>query len=292
MKDPSCPGTSYIMYIVAKDNMADPLMLDKAVFWVNVAYIASVSLTIIASLMIYYLSQQRTGLLDAQIKQAGFDSQRDAANANQRAAEATLVAEKAQAEKSQLAIREEQLKKQNLDLAMELERQKQASLELEERLKRQPQIPEVPPTPQPIQQIPPGLRDPGPVAGPIASSTPPATPSQAGPRVLTFDQERVLAETMRHFGESFVSVIELGDAEAGPLARQITTALQNAKLNVVVNKFGALLPPQHGVICTHGPNDTAAAELVKTLRSFNLTVYERNGTSGQFEVLVGLNPPA
>src|SRR6059036_281947 len=100
--------------VVAKDNMADPLMLDKAVYWVNIAYIASVGLTIIASLMVYYLSQQRSGLMDAQIKKAGYDSQRDAATANQRAAEANLVAEKAQAEKTQLAIREEQLKKQNL----------------------------------------------------------------------------------------------------------------------------------------------------------------------------------
>src|SRR5262245_48493543 len=98
--------------------MADSLMLDKAVYWVNIAYIASVSLTIVASVMIFYLSRQRVGLLDAQIKKAGYDSQRDAATANQKAAEANLIAEKAQAEKSQLAIREEQLKKQNLDLAM------------------------------------------------------------------------------------------------------------------------------------------------------------------------------
>jgi hypothetical protein len=272
--------------------MADPLMLDKAVYWVNIAYIASVGLTIIASLMVYYLSQQRSGLMDAQIKKAGYDSQRDAATANQRAAEANLVAEKAQAEKTQLAIREEQLKKQNLDLSMELERQKQTRLELEERLTRLPLLPQVQQTAPPIPQVQPTvLPTPGPGAGPIASSTP-TTSSNTGPRVLTFDQERVLAEAMRHFGDSFVSVIELGDTEAGPLARQITTALQNAKLNVVVNKFGALLPPQHGVICTHAPNDTAAAEFVKALRSFNLTVYERNGTTGQFEVLVGLNPPA
>jgi hypothetical protein len=282
------------MYVVAKDNMADPLMLDKAVYWVNIAYIASVGLTIIASLMIFYLSQQRTGLMDAQIKKAGFDSQRDAATANQRAAEANLIAEKAQAEKTQLAIREEQLKKQNLDLSMELERQKQARLELEARLLRMPSTPPPPEPAQPVQQVqpPPVTGGPGPVAAVPTSPGKPASNANAGPRVLTSDQERLLAETMRQFGDAFVSVIELGDAEAGPLARQIATALQSAKLNVVVNKFGALLPPQHGVICTHGPNDTAAAELVKTLRSFNLTVYERGGTTGQFEVLVGLNPPA
>jgi hypothetical protein len=281
---------------VAKDNMAEPLMLDRAVYWVNIAYIASVGLTIIAGLMMLYLSQQRSGLMADQVKKAGYDSQRDAATANQRAAEANLVAERAQAERTQLAIREEQLKKQNLDLSMELERQKQSRLELEDRVARLPQTPQILQTPPVIERpvAPTGLPAPAPAAAPSApiASTVPTTPSPTAARSLSVNQERVLAEAMRHFGDTFVSVIELGDSEAGPLARQITSALQNAKLNVVVNKFGALLPPQHGIICTHGPNDSVALEFVKTLRSFNLTVFERNGTNGQFEVLVGLNPPA
>ncbi len=280
--------------------MADPIMLEKAVYWVNIAYIASVGLTIIMSVMVVFLSRQKSTLFDAQLKQAGMDAQRDAATANLRAAEANLEAEKAHSERAALAIKEEQLQKQNLELSAELERQTRARLEAEERMQRQARQPQ---QPQPILQPQPPPQPQPPLQQPQQPQTAPQTDQLApvppvppvyptAPRVLTPMQEQLLVSAMNHFAGGFASVVELADAEAGPLARQIAGLLQNAKLNVVVNRFGALLPPQYGVVCTHGPNDSAASEFVKTMRSFNLTVYERSGSAGQFEILVGLNPPA
>jgi hypothetical protein len=115
------------------------------------------------------------------------------------------------------------------------------------------------------------------------------------PRVLTETQEQLLTTTMRRFTNEHVSLVEIGDTEATPLARQINTALSNAEWSIAVSRFGALAPPQYGIICTHAPSDLAAVALVETLRSFKLTVYERNSngnSSGRLEILVGLNPPA
>jgi hypothetical protein len=66
--------------------------------------------------------------------------------------------------------------------------------------------------------------------------------------------------------------------------------LQSANWTIHVSRFGALVPPQHGIVCTHDANNPAATALVKTLRSFDLTVYERSGAEGQFDILVGLRP--
>jgi hypothetical protein len=96
---------------------------------------------------------------------------------------------------------------------------------------------------------------------------------------------------MSRFPGVRASLIELGDVEAGALARDLSRLLQEAKWNIFVSRFGALVPPQHGIVCTHDTKNAAATELVRTLRSFNLTVYERSGTEDQFEILIGLKPP-
>ena len=110
------------------------------------------------------------------------------------------------------------------------------------------------------------------------------------PRVLTPHQEEEAVRILREFAGTCVSVIQIEDPEAGPLACQITRIVRNAKLQVEISRFGALVPAQYGIICTHESKEPAAAALVRLLRSFNLLVYDRAGTQDQFEVLVGFKP--
>jgi hypothetical protein len=152
----------------------------------------------------------------------------------------------------------EQLRKDILDLSDQLAREQTQRLDMEERLLRQ----------RP------------------ASGISPETPA----RILTQEQETEAVKTLREFGGTAVSVIEIEDPEAGPLACQITQIARNGGLDVAVSRFGALVPAQYGIICTHGPKEPAAAALVRLLRSFNLLVYDRTGSPDQFEILVGLKP--
>lgn len=254
---------------MAKASM-DPALLDNAAYWVTFAYIAIIGLTLIASVVAVFLSHQRATLRDAELKKVQAESAREiamanehSAAANERAASANAVASQAQFQVAAATLTQEQLRKQNLELSIQLEQEKRLRLEAEERLSRE------------------GAKG---VAG-----------NGQPPRVLTEAQGQVLASTMRRFANEHVSLVEIVDIEAGPLARQINAALSNAQWSIAVNRFGALAPPQYGIICTHAPSDPAAVALVETLRSFNLTVHERNSNgngSGRFEILVGLNPPA
>jgi hypothetical protein len=152
----------------------------------------------------------------------------------------------------------EQLREDILDLSSQLEREQTLRQEMEERLLRQ----------RPV------------------SSISPETP----PRVLTTEQEAEAVKILREFAGTVVSVIEIEDPEAEPLAGQITQIARDGGLEVAVSRFGALVPAQYGVICTHGPKDPAATALVRLLRSFNLLVFDRTGSPDQFEILVGLKP--
>ena len=60
---------------------------------------------------------------------------------------------------------------------------------------------------------------------PILGSTASQNPQR---RILTAEQEQLLAEEMRRFGEKRVTLIELGDPEAGALAGQIGAVLEKA----------------------------------------------------------------
>jgi hypothetical protein len=165
----------------------------------------------------------------------------------------------AQAESRSAAatLAQEELRKQNLVLSVQLEQERKLRLEAEERAAR----------------------------GAAAATT--ASPK---PRTLSSEQAKVIASMLRGFAEKRVSIVELVDPEAGPLARQITSALSQAQWSPVVSRLGALTPPQFGIVCTHNGTDKAAIALVETLRSFSLTVYERKVEGlGTLEVLVGLN---
>jgi hypothetical protein len=245
----------------------DPSYLDKAAYWVNLAYIATVCLTLIATVVVVFISYQRAAVRDVELKKVQADAARQVATANQlsaqaseHAASANAAASEAQSEAANATLAQEKLRKENLQLSIQLEQEKRLRLEVQERLAQQP--------------------SPGKVIG-----------QNGQPRVLTNQQEQALASTMRSFSDRRVAVIEIGDGEAGPLARQISAALSSGSWSVSVSRLGALVPPQYGIICTHGPADRAAAALVETLRSFDLTVYERNANgNSQFEILVGLKP--
>jgi len=246
-------------------NRMDVAFLDKAAYWVNLVYVASVGLTMATSVVVVYISYQRAALRDFELKKVQSQSEERvaaanqlAAEANQRVASSNAEAAKAESKAADASLAEAQIRKENLQLSIQLEREKQARLEIEQRIQQQA------------------------AAVPDSQSAP--------PRVLTADHETALLAEMRHFSKTQVTIIELSDPEAGGLARQIISVLEKAGWRVVVSRIGALTPPQYGLICVHRPADTAAAALVNALRSSNLIVYDRNEPVDQFEVIVGLKP--
>lgn len=235
----------------------NPVLLDKAAYWVNFAYIASISLMLAVTVLVVFVSQQRTAQRDAELKKVQANSAQAIAAANEHSASASAVLAEAESRTAAATLAQEELKKQNLVLAVQLEQERKLRLEAEERAARQ--------------------------AAAAASSAP-------EPRKLSSEQTETIASNLRRFAEKHVSILEIVDPEAGPLAEQITSALNGAQWAPVVSRFGALTPPQYGIICTHNETDKAAIALVETLRSFNLTVYERKSEgNGTLEILVGLH---
>lgn len=219
--------------------------------WGNIASMAGFALMLIAVLLAVYFSHRRSAEKETQFTKLQLEIQKRVAAANQRAAAANEAAASA-------ALAQERLRKEILDLSVQLEREKRLRLEVEERILRQRSV----------------------------SRISPETP----PRVLRAEQEEEAIRILHAFAGTAVSVIEIEDFEAGPLASQITRIVRNAGLHVAVSRFGACVPAQYGIICTHASKEPAAAAFVRLLRSFNLLVYERAGTPDQFEILVGLKP--
>ena len=217
---------------------------------VNLAYLAGTALIVIAALLSIF-SHRRSEQKRIQFTKLQLDAEKRVADANKRAAAADEAAASATR-----AL--EQLRREILTLSAELEHEKKLRLEMEERVLLQ----------RPLSRV------------------SPETP----PRVLTAGQEEEAVKILREFAGTPVSMIETEDPEAGPLACQITRIVRNAELQVAISQYGALVPAQYGIICTHGPKEPAAAAFVHLLRSFNLLVYDRAGTPGQFEILVGLKP--
>lgn len=217
---------------------------------VNVAYLTGTVLIVIAALLSIF-SRRRSQEKRTQFTKLQLDAEKRVADANKRAAAADEAAVSA-------ARALEQLRKEILALSGELEHEKRLRLEMEERVLRQ----------RPLSRV------------------SPETP----PRVLAAGQEEQAVRMLREFAGTPVSMIEIEDPEAGPLACQITRIVRNAELQVAISQYDALVPAQYGIICTHGPKEPAAVAFVHLLRSFNLLVYDRAGTPGQFEILVGLKP--
>jgi len=246
--------------------MVDAAFLDKAAYWVNLVYIASVCLTMATSVVVVFISYQRAALRDFELKKVESQSQeriavanQQVAEANQRAAASNAEAAEAQSKAGAVALAEAQVRKENLQLSIQLESEKALRLEMEQRAAQQQ----------------------------VTAGTGSQNPQ---PRVLTAEQEGLLLEEMRNFGNMRVTITELGDPEAGSLARQIASLLERAEWRVVVSRVGALVPAQYGLICIHSPGDSAASALVSALRSANLIVYDRTETVDQFEIIVGLKP--
>jgi hypothetical protein len=260
---------------VLKERMTDVTFLDKAVFWANLACAASVCFTLMTAFVAIYFSHYLSAAREAQVNSVQMDSQqrirdfeRLVATANERAAAAAAEAAKAESETASMTLAHEKLRKENLLLSTRLEEEKQRTLEAEERIAR------LPATPQPVADS----------LAPVSRDVPQT------PRLLTTQQEQVLVDSLAGYRGSRVSIIELGDPEAGQLAQQITRLLQDAGWTVVVSRFGALVPPQHGVVCTHASGNAAGSAFVQTLRKLGTTVHARSGPPEQFEIIVGLQP--
>jgi hypothetical protein len=216
--------------------------------WVNVAFIAGSALVLLSALLTV-LSYRRYREKENQLTKLQLDTQRRLADADKRVEAANEAAVSA-------ALAQEQLRKEILALSVQLEREKRLRLEMEERVLRQRAVSRVGP--------------------------------EGPPRVLTAGQEEEGVRIMREFAGTNVSVIEIEDPEAGPLAGQITRIVRGAELLVEVCHFGCLVPAQYGIICTHGPGEAAAVAFVRMMRGFDLVVYERAGKAGEFEIVVGL----
>src|SRR5579871_707669 len=200
---------------MAKASM-NPVFLDKASYWVNLAYIGSICLTLVVSVLAVFLSQQRAAVRDAELKKVQADSAQQVAQANERTAsaaqhtaEANAVVAEAESRTAAATLAQEELRKQNLVLSVQLEQERKLRLDAEERAARE--------------------------AAAAASSA-----ATSEPRKLTADQAQVIASSLRRFAEKRVSIVELVDPEAGSLAQQLTTALSEAQWSPVVSRFGAL----------------------------------------------------
>ena len=278
--------------------MFDIAFLDEAAYWVNLAYIVLVCLTLATSVVVVFISHQRSALGGTDVERVQRDSEariaaanQQSAEANQRAAALNAEAAQAQARAAAAALAEAQLRKENLQLAAELEREKNTRLQIEQKAAQQRAVPppasQQAPAPQPSAQQPAAravmqrAEDAVKAARAIASG---------GVRVLSAPQEEYLLSDVRQFAQKRVTVMALGDSEAGSLARQIASVLEKAGWQVFISPVGALVPPQYGVICTHNAGDAAAAALVAALRSANLIVYDRTETVDQVQLIVGLKP--
>jgi hypothetical protein len=215
---------------------------------VNTAYIAGSALILISAVLTIF-SYRRYREKENQLTKLQLDTQRRVAEANQRAEAASEAAASAAGDREQLRI-------EILALSVELERERTLRLKMEERVLRQ---------------------------APVGRVNP-----EGPPRVLTAGQEEEGVRIMREFAGTVVCMIEIEDPEAGPLAGQIQRIVRGAELQVEVCHFAALVPSQYGIICTHGPGEAAAVAFVKMMRGFDLVVYERAGTAGEFEIVVGL----
>jgi hypothetical protein len=233
--------------------MFDVVFLDKAAYWADIGYISAVTLTVIMSVAVVYISHQRSALKDTELKRIQSDSAELVAKANQQYTEANQRAASSDAVASQL-------RKDNLKLSLELEQEKRLRVETQEKLAQ--------------------------------SQINPTAPVNASARILTGEQQETLTKTMNGFPGKRITMIELADPEAAALARQIAPALEKAQWSVFVTRVGGLAPAQYGIICAHSPNDAAAAALVSMMRSLDLIVYERNENIDQMQIIVGLRPRA
>ena len=285
--------------------MFDIAFLDEAAYWVNLAYIVLVCLTLATSVVVVFISHQRSALGGTDVERVQRDSEariaaanQQSAEANQRAAALNAEAAQAQARAAAAALAEAQLRKENLQLAAELEREKNTRLQIEQKAAQQRAVPppasQQAPAPQPSAQQPaaqqPSAQQPSGQKPPAPAAEAQNPPPSAEPRVLSAPQEEYLLSDVRQFAQKRVTVMALGDSEAGSLARQIASVLEKAGWQVFISPVGALVPPQYGVICTHNAGDAAAAALVAALRSANLIVYDRTETVDQVQLIVGLKP--
>src|SRR5215472_12619224 len=105
-------------------------VLDNAASWVNVAYIASVGLTVILSILAVFISHQRASVRDIELKKVQAHSAQQIALANGRSAEANAVAAEAESRTAAATVAQEELRRENLGLSMQLEQERKLRLEL------------------------------------------------------------------------------------------------------------------------------------------------------------------
>ncbi len=236
-----------------KKTMADPTFINWFADWINVVYLIALSVTLATSVLAVLLSHRRTSALQAELQKVRAESTRPSpgreVNRDFQSQPSPQAAE---------SVDRDELSRKNVELSIQLEKERRLRLEAEARLGRQ-------------------------------STSEADVQEPDGARLLTTAQEHALFLRLRRYEGNRVFVTELADNEAGQLARQISAALGKASWNVTVSRVGSLTPSQFGIICTHGSSDEAARLLIDTLRSFNLTVYERSG-SGPLEILIGLKP--
>lgn len=127
---PVLTGTERDYNPVAKISMADVEFIDKASFWINLAYAGAVLLALALSVIAVFLSNQRAALRDIELRKTEAQAQ-----AQEQIASATHL------------LAQAQLTKENLQLSIELEREKRLRLEIEGRVAQHS-----PPLPADLQQ--------------------------------------------------------------------------------------------------------------------------------------------
>jgi len=82
--------------------MSDLALLDKVAYWINLAHIASVCLTILTSVVVVFLSHQRAALRDVELKKVQVQAEERIATAIEQFAEANRRAVRSEEHTSEL----------------------------------------------------------------------------------------------------------------------------------------------------------------------------------------------
>ncbi len=123
------------------------------------------------------------------------------------------------------------------------------------------------------------------------------------PRFLTSRQRAALVASLRLHAGAGISIIRLGDAEAGQYADQIIGAFVDAKWHVHLSYIGTLSPPVYGVLCkepsqesdpvggaVHSLGEAVHSSFFKAGIPHALEIDHAGPSLNEVQLLIGLKP--
>jgi len=116
---------------------------------------------------------------------------------------------------------------------------------------------------------------------------------QGRPRVLTEAQHKTLVGVLKRYPAQKISMVELGDPEAGAYAKNLTKAIVAAGWRVEIAWAGMLIPPRYGIVCEvvdPGNLPVAAQAIRDAFSEAGIPISIEGGSRSQINLIVGLKP--